>query len=75
LNVGVRDLDERLLNPIAVDQLAVIYLSSEGSFVVLDCRFQIGDSDRDVIDLGQLHIVLSVRFDGKRRSLVTCSRG
>ena len=55
LHVGVCHLEERFLDPVGLDQLAVVDGAPEGVLVVRDRCLQVGDSDSDVIDLGELH--------------------
>ncbi len=53
LDVGVGDLDEGLLDAVAVDDLAVVHLGAERLLVVGDGRLQVADGDGDVVDLGE----------------------
>ena len=53
LDVGVGDLEQRLLDTVALDDLAVIDLAAERVAVVRDRGLEVVDRDRDVVDLGE----------------------
>ena len=55
LDVAVGDLDQRLLHPVGVDDLAMVDLGPEGAGVVVDRGVEVVDGDGDVVDLGELH--------------------
>ena len=55
LDVGVGDLEERLLDPVLLDDLPVLDLTAVGRSVVVDRALEVVDGDGDVVDLGQHH--------------------
>ena len=55
LHVGVGDLEQRLLDAVALDDLAVLDRAPERVVVVGDRGLEVVDGDGDVVDLGELH--------------------
>ena len=55
LDVGVGDLEERLLDAVLLDDLPVLDLAAVGRSVVVDRALEVVDGDGDVVDLGQHH--------------------
>lgn len=55
LDVGIGHLDEGFLDPIGINDLAVVNFRAERLSVVGDCRFEIMNGDGDVVDFGELH--------------------
>ena len=56
LDVAVGDLEQRLLDAVALDDLAVVDLGAERLAVVVDRRVEVVDGDGDVVDLGEQHV-------------------
>jgi hypothetical protein len=55
LDVALADADERLLDAVGGDVLAVRYLGAERAGVVADRLLEVVDGEADVIDALQLH--------------------
>ena len=55
LHVGVGDLEQRLLDAVALDDLTVLDRAAERVVVVGDRGLEVVDGDGDVVDLGELH--------------------
>ncbi len=56
LHVGVGDLQQRLFDPVALDDLTVLDFAAERLAVVVDRGVEVVDGDRDMVDLGQQHV-------------------
>lgn len=69
LDVAVGDLDERLLDTVALDDLAVGHLSTERLAVVLDRRVEVTNGNGHMVDLGEDHgpILPDAAIDGHRK--------
>lgn len=61
LDVALADPDQRFLDPIGVDDLAVMHLGTERGGVVGDGVLEVVDGDRDMVDGGQLHCAETTR--------------
>ena len=55
LHVALGDLQQRFLDTVALDDLAMLDLGTERTVVVVDRRLEVLDGDGDVVDFGQQH--------------------
>ena len=55
LNVRVGNFQQRFLDAVALDDLAMLHLAIERGAVVVDRGLEIVDGNRDMVDLGEQH--------------------